>query len=78
MRVLSLIQPQNRVDFLEMKTCKMRKKTKVMRLLDFITIASMVMIIFGMFSSVTNAEEIEKIVQPENIEAGSEIPASGK
>ena len=78
MRVLSLIQPQNRVDFLEMKTCKMRKKTKVMRLLDFFTIASMVMIIFGMFSSVTNAEEIEKIVQFENIEAGSEIPASGK
>ena len=49
-----------------------------MRLLIFFTIASMVMIIFGMFSSVTNAEEIKKIVQPENIEAGSELPASGK
>ena len=78
MRVLSLIQPRNRVDFLEMKTCKMRKKTNVLRLLDCISIASMIMIIFGMFSSVTYAEEIEKVVQTEEIEVVSESPASGK
>ena len=76
MRVLSLIQPRNRVDFLEMKTCKMRKKTNVQRLLDFGTITSMIMITFIMFSSVTYAEEMEKVVPPEDINAGSEIPAS--
>ena len=38
----------------------------------------MIMIAFGMFSSVTYAEEIEKVVQPEDIKAGLEIPASGK
>ena len=78
MRFLSLIQPQNGVDFLKMKTCKMRNERRVLRLFDFCLIASMIMIAFGMFSSVTYAEEIEKVVQPEDIKAGLEIPASGK
>ena len=66
MRLLYLIQPQSRFGFMEMKTCKMRKKSRRLKQ-DNCSLISAIVIVFCILSPICNGEQLKEKLQPADI-----------
>ena len=76
MGFLRLIPPQNGVGFLEMKTCKMRKRRNTMIFDQFVLISIMIIFI-SILLPVSWAADVKSSSQTEDIVNGQESSIKG-
>ena len=77
MGFLRLIRPQNGVGFLEMKTCKMRKRRNTL-IFDQFVLISIMMIFISILLPVSWAADVKSSPQTEDIVNGQESSIKGK
>ena len=77
MGFLRLIRPQNGVGFLEMKTCKMRKRRSTL-LFDQFVLISIMMIFISISLPISWAADETTSSQTEDIVTGQESSIKGK